>query len=189
MKMKGQKYSIAFYLLILLTFCSCVYSDYNDHISPGNTTYYINPTDGDDENSGLKSERAWPTFSQINNIKLSAGDRVEITSPGSFDQSLLLSGDGTVDNPVEVHFAKGQYDFFPDNVFREKYNISNTNASPDSLKAVGILLKHAKNFKISSNFRTFFWMEFRIGIRRVGRNVYRHYHHCHYVHRINTECC
>ena len=95
MKMKGQKYSIAFYLLILLTFCSCVYSDYNDHISPGNTTYYINPTDGDDENSGLKSERAWPTFSQINNIKLSAGDRVEITSPGSFDQSLLLSGDGT----------------------------------------------------------------------------------------------
>jgi hypothetical protein len=149
MKMKGQKYSIAFYLLILLTFCSCVYSDYNDHISPGNTTYYINPTDGDDENSGLKSERAWRTFSQINNIKLSAGDRVEITSPGSFDQSLLLSGDGTVDNPVEVHFAKGQYDFFPDNVFREKYNISNTNSSPDSLKAVGILLKHAKNFKIS----------------------------------------
>ena len=39
--------------------------------------------------------------------------------------------------------------FFPDNVYRERYYISNTNGSPDSLKAVGILLKHAKNFKIS----------------------------------------
>lgn len=149
MTMKSQIFSIAFYLLILLTFCRCAYSDNNNHVSPGNTIYYINPTDGDDENSGLKSEKAWRTFSQINSMKLSAGDRVEITSPGSFDQSLLLSGEGTVDNPVEVHFAEGRYDFFPDNVFREKYNISNTNASPDSLKAVGILLKHAKNFEIT----------------------------------------
>ena len=149
MTVKIQNYSIAFYLLILLIFCRCAVSDNNDHISPGNTNYYINPTDGDDENSGLSSERAWRTFSQINGMKLSAGDRIEITSPGSFDQSLMLSGDGTVDSPVEVHFAEGRYDFFPDNVFREKYNISNTNASPDSLKAVGILLKHAKNIEIT----------------------------------------
>lgn len=34
-------------------------------------------------------------------------------------------------------------------MFREKYYISNTNDSPDSLKAVGILLKQVKNFEIS----------------------------------------
>jgi len=118
-------------------------------VSPGNTTYYINPADGNDENSGLKENHAWRTFSHLNQLLLSPGDRVEITSPGSFDQTLMLMGEGTADDPVEVHFAEGRYDFFPDNIYREKYHISNTNGSPDSLKAVGMLLKHAKNFEIS----------------------------------------
>lgn len=139
---------VIYFLLSLFTF-QCIRPGNPGNISPGNTTYYINPAKGNDENSGLKAEKAWRTFSRINKLQLSPGDRVEITSPGSFDQTLMLTGEGTSADPVEVHFAKGRYDFFPDNVFREKYNISNTNTSPDSLKAVGILLKHARNFEIS----------------------------------------
>ena len=44
----------------------------------------------------------------------------------------MLTGEGTADDPVEVHFASGRYDFFPDIIFRGKYDISNTNDSPDS---------------------------------------------------------
>lgn len=148
MTTKNKTFSIAFFLLIILFFWRCTHAA-ESLISPGNTTYYINPAYGNDENSGVKAERAWRTFSHINQLLLSSGDRIEITSPSSFDQTLMLTGEGTIDDPVEVHFAEGRYDFFPDNVYRENYYISNTNGSPDSLKAVGILLKHAKNFKIS----------------------------------------
>jgi len=117
--------------------------------SEGNTTYFIDPVKGNDSNSGLNENRAWRTFNPLNRLLLSPGDRVEITSPGSFDQTLFLMGEGTVEKPVEVNFAPGRYDFFTDNIYKEKYNISNTNGSPDSLKAVGILLKHARNFEIS----------------------------------------
>ncbi len=120
-----------------------------NRVSPGNTTYFIDPANGDDENSGLKKDNSWRTFIHLNQLKLSPGDRVEIVSPSALDQTLMLTGEGAIDNPVEVHFAKGRYDLLPDNLYRQKYNISNTNDSPDSLKAVGILLRHAKNFQIS----------------------------------------
>jgi len=130
----------------LFFLCQCTNPVENSKISPGNTTYYINPETGDDEDSGLKENRAWRTFSHINQLQLAAGDLVEITSPGSFDQTLILKGKGTADDPVEVHFAAGRYDFFTDNITRKKYNISNTNSQPDSLKAIGILLEGAKHF-------------------------------------------
>lgn len=118
-------------------------------LSPGNTTYYIDPADGDDNNSGLKQRLAWRTFSGINHLLLSAGDRVKITSPGSFDQTLMLMGTGTAKAPVEVSFAPGRYDFYPKKACKRKYQISNTNGDPDNGKAIGILLDRAKHFRIS----------------------------------------
>ena len=121
----------------------------NEWVSPGNTTYFVNPVNGNDDNSGLTEDQAWRTFSNINKMQFSPGDNIMITAAGQFNQTLILKGKGTVNNPVNVHFAPGNYDFFPDSLHRKKYNITNTNDSPDSLKAIGILLEHAKNFKIS----------------------------------------
>jgi len=149
MKEMNIKIILLFSVCGFLLLCQCTNITRNIKISPGNTTYYINPAEGDDDNSGVQAERAWQTFSQINCMELSAGDRIEITSPGSFDQTLILKGKGTAENPIEVNFAAGRYNFFTDNIYRDKYNISNTNDSPDSLKAVGILIKHAKNIEIS----------------------------------------
>jgi len=117
--------------------------------SPGNTTYYIDPADGNDSNSGLRENLAWRTFSRINHLLLSAGDRVKITSPGSFDQTLMLMGAGTAKAPVEINFAPGRYDFYTTKAFKRKYQISNTNGDPDSAKAIGILLAGAKHFRVS----------------------------------------
>jgi len=121
----------------------------NGGVSPGNTTYFINPVNGNDDHSGLTEDRAWRTFSHINQLQFSPGDNIMITAAGQFNQTLILRGKGTVNNPVKVHFAAGKYDFFTDSLHRKKYNITNTNDSPDSLKAIGILLEHAKNFQIS----------------------------------------
>jgi len=118
-------------------------------LSPGNTTYHIDPVDGDDSNSGLGREFAWRTFRRINHLLLSAGDRVKIVSPGSFDQTLMLMGAGTAEAPVEISFAPGRYDFYPARACKRKYQISNTNGDPNTAKAIGILLDGAKNFKIS----------------------------------------
>jgi len=77
-------------------------------VTSSEVTYYIDPSDGDDENSGLRADLAWSTFSRINQLRLSAGDRVEITSPGSFDRTLMLTGVGTAEASVEISFAPGR---------------------------------------------------------------------------------
>ncbi len=140
---------ISIHLLSILFISHCTQPAPKEGQSLGSTTYYINPMSGNDGFSGLNENQAWRSFYHINRLRLSAGDQVKIISPGSFDQSLILSGEGSTKNPIKVHFAKGRYDFFPENVFKEKYNISNTNDSPDSLKAVGILLRKAKNLEIT----------------------------------------
>jgi len=117
--------------------------------SPGHITYFIDPAAGDDAHSGLEQPLAWRTFARVNQLRLAAGDRVEIIAPGAFDQTLMLAGAGTAAAPVEVRFAPGRYDFHPDNAFRDAYQISNTNDDPDGRKAVGILLSGAKHFRIS----------------------------------------
>jgi hypothetical protein len=133
----------------LLFGCQCTPRAEHSGISPGRTSYFIDPVNGDDDNSGSKESRAWRTFTPINRLQLAPGDRVEITSPGSFDQTLILRGEGNAEDPVEVHFADGRYDFFTHRITRKKYNISNTNSQPDSLKAIGILVEKAKHFNIS----------------------------------------
>jgi len=117
--------------------------------SPGNSTYYIDPANGSDSNSGLKQKLAWRTFSRINQLRLSAGDRVKIASPGSFDQTLMLMGAGTAKAPVEITFAPGRYNFYPARAVKRKYQISNTNGDPNTPKAIGILLDGARHFKVS----------------------------------------
>lgn len=118
-------------------------------VSPGNTPYYIDPAKGSDSNSGLKEEKAWRTFSRINEMQLSPGDKVKIIAPGSFDQTLMLTGSAAARSPVEITFAPGRYDFYPKDAFRRAYQISNTNGDPDTPKAVGILFDNAKHFKLS----------------------------------------
>ncbi len=143
----GNILSIIFYVSLSLVLFSCGDLKKPDG-SATQTTYYIDPVNGNDDYSGVHKSEAWQTFRQLNQLVLLPGDRIEIF-PGSFKHSLILKDKGTEANPIKVHFAIGRYDFYPDSVFREKYNISNTNASPDSLKAVGILLKNANHIQVS----------------------------------------
>ena len=87
-------------------------------MSPGNTSYYINPADGSDTHTGLKEEQAWQTFAPINRLTLSAGDRVNIIAPGPFEETLMITGNGTAKAPIMVHFAPGRYDFHPTKALR-----------------------------------------------------------------------
>ena len=125
--------------------------------SPGNTTYYVDPVNGDDGHAGIDRELAWRSFVLVNRLLLAAGDRVEIISPGSFDHTLALTGSGTAEAPVTVCFAPGRYDFHPGNALRRRYNISNANDDADGDKAIGILLEGARHFTISGNGARIFY--------------------------------
>lgn len=116
--------------------------------SPGKMTYHIDPVSGDDANPGLTKGQPWKTFHPVNRLSLAPGDRVEVY-PGHFDHSLSVTGSGHPDNPIEIRFAPGRYDFDPIHAYREAYQISNTNSDPDGLKAVGLHLKDAKHVHIT----------------------------------------
>ena len=118
-------------------------------LSPGRTTYYIDPAGGSDSHSGLTQTLAWRTFGPVNRLRLAPGDRVEITAPGSFDQTLAVMGAGTAEAPVRIRFAPGRYEFHPLRAMTRAYQISNTNGDPDTGKAIGVLLDRARHVTLS----------------------------------------
>jgi hypothetical protein len=117
--------------------------------SPGKTTYYVNPVSGSDSNSGLRKNKPWKSFTHLNRLNLAAGDRVEILAPGSFDQTLMITGSGTKEAPITIRYAPGRYDIFPENILRRQYHISNTNDDAHGQKALGILFDGAKHVRVT----------------------------------------
>lgn len=119
--------------------------------APVNTTYYIDPIKGNDHNSGLAAHKPWKTFIPANRVIFSAGDRLMILKPGQFHQSLVVMAKGNSRSPVTIAFAPGRYDFFPDSAFKTKFNISNANDAPDSLKAIAIYFLGSKHVNLQAN--------------------------------------
>ena len=119
--------------------------------SPGQTTYFVDPAHGDDAHSGLTRDQAWRTFRPVNMRLFAPGDRVEIIAPGTFKETLMPIGAGTAEAPVEIRFAPGRYDFFPTDAIKLKLHISNSNDDPSTPKAIALLLKEARHFRISGD--------------------------------------
>jgi len=119
--------------------------------APVNTTYYIDPIKGNDQNSGTAIHKPWKTFMPANRLKFSAGDKLVILKPGQFRQSLVIMAKGIHQSPVTIIFAPGRYDFFPDSAFKTKFDISNTNDAPDSLKAIAIYFLNSKYVNLQAN--------------------------------------
>lgn len=151
------------YLVIILLFAACnleyntvdSYPNYNStnerKISKKNTTYYVDPNYGNDENVGTEKSNPWKTFNNINQLILNEGNRIEILSGGKFYESLFIIGNGSEQNPININFAPGRYDFYPQNAYKQKFNISNTNDAPDSLKSIAIYLLDSKYINITAN--------------------------------------
>ena len=119
--------------------------------SPGHTIYYVSPVAGDDQNSGLQTNQAWRTLRPVNARRFAPGDRVEFLASGSFDETLMPLGDGDSNAPVEIHFATGDYDFYPANAVKIKYQISNANDDPNTPKAIAILFQGASHYRLTAD--------------------------------------
>jgi hypothetical protein len=118
--------------------------------SPGNAVYFVDPQSGDDARDGRTTKTSWKTFVPVNDLLLSPGDRVEVVASGVFRESLVLTGSGTAEKPVEIHFASGVYDFFPDKAFDvSPLFLSNFNDNPHGPKRVAIHMRDVKHMKLT----------------------------------------
>lgn len=124
-------------------------------LSPGQSTYFIDPQRGSDQNSGTDPDNSWKTFQPVNEMVLSAGDEIEVLSPGTFHESLVLMANGTRGMPVRIKFAPGRYDIYPDNAVRKILHITNTNDSPDKPKSIVFMLDSCQFTKIEGKNANF----------------------------------
>jgi hypothetical protein len=155
----NRKIYYFFLLLILLSGSTSLlhaqklslYPSFNSRkLSPGKTTYYIDPEKGNDKNSGTAIKSPWRTFKRANQLIFSAGDKLMIIAPGNFHQSLVIMAKGNKTSPVTINFAPGRYDFYPDSSYKTRFDISNTNDTPLFLKAIALYVVNSKYVKLNA---------------------------------------
>ncbi|QOD60716.1 right-handed parallel beta-helix repeat-containing protein [Polaribacter haliotis] len=120
-------------------------------LAEANTTFFINPNSGDDSNLGTSKEKPWKTFKRINQLHLTEGNTIEILSAGDFKESLFVTGKGTEENPITINFSVGIYNFYPENAYKNQFQISNTNDAPKDFKAVAFYFLEAENVRLNGN--------------------------------------
>jgi len=115
--------------------------------SPGKTTYYVDPTNGNDGNAGTRASKPWKSLKMVNGLLLAAGDRIEL-KPGFYNETLNPSGAGTAKSPIVIQFAPGEYDFFPENALKLKLHITNTNDDPGTPKAIALAFRNVSHVRV-----------------------------------------
>lgn len=118
--------------------------------SPGDTTYYVDPTQGDDGNTGTEAAKPWRSLKAVNRLLLAPGDCVQIR-PGKFTETLRPSGQGTAEKPIDIRFAAGEFDFWPDNAMKLKLHISNDNDDPYTPKAIALLADGVRHMRVTGD--------------------------------------
>ncbi len=112
-------------------------------VSPGNTTYHIDPVRGNDSNPPGKP---WRSFAKLNTVQLAPGDTVEV-APGRHEGTLRPIGAGTAERPITIRFAPGVHTIGMEGIVRLPMFVSNSCDSPDP-KPIGILVQNVKHLKM-----------------------------------------
>ena len=113
----------------------------------GNTTYFVDPVNGNDDNAGTQAGKAWKSLLRVNALKLGPGDKVVI-APGVLHETLQPNVAGTKAKPVVIQFAPGRHEFRADRAAKLCYFVSNSAGAPDKPRPVGILVKNARHLQL-----------------------------------------
>lgn len=66
--------------------------------------YFVDSKNGDNSNNGLSPEKAFQSFERINEMTLSAGDRLLLKKDSVFTDHLTVNGSGAEYNCIEIGF-------------------------------------------------------------------------------------
>ena len=113
-------------------------------ISPGDTTYRVDPVNGDDANP---SGEPWRSYGKLNSIRLAPGDRV-LVAPGVQEETLMPTAVGTPDKPVMIEFLPGVHTISSKQVIRLPIFVSNSQDTTDP-KPVGILVRNCRHLRLT----------------------------------------
>ena len=64
--------------------------------------FYVDAENGDDTADGHTPESAWKSLSKVNAEELQAGDRVLLKAGSVFEESLLINGSGSAEDPIII---------------------------------------------------------------------------------------
>ena len=112
--------------------------------SPGTTTYFVDPVNGDDANAGASAGKPWKNFAKVNALALAPGDKV-IIAPGVHRDTLKPSAIGSKEKPVVIQFLSGRHEFRADGAIKLCYFVSNSADAPLKPRPIGILVKNARH--------------------------------------------
>jgi hypothetical protein len=95
------------------------------------TTYYVDPSSGSDNNSGLSPASAWQSIARIPTAILQPGDSVLFKAGSVFREPLVITASGTHDQPITVGaYGSGDKPLFKGSV--ELHDATWTETSPGS---------------------------------------------------------
>jgi hypothetical protein len=71
-------------------------------VSPGNATYHVDSTNGDDARSGRSPAQAWKSLDKVNAMIFAQGDRILFKAGARFAGRLHPQGSGSPKSPVKI---------------------------------------------------------------------------------------
>ena len=66
------------------------------------TEYYVDSTNGDDDNSGTSEDAPWKTLDKVSSMTFNPGDSIFFKRGSSYSGCVTINGDGTAGNPITV---------------------------------------------------------------------------------------
>lgn len=129
---------------------------------PASSSYYVDPINGSDDNSGRSELTPWATLSNISNHPFQPGDSIKFKRGNTFTASdpIIFSSDGTSGNPINItNYGSGALPIFENNdvatdnesIFQingDYYEINNlvfTDTTSNNLTDTGILFVGSNN--------------------------------------------
>ncbi len=123
--------------------------------SPGNTTYYIDATAGDDAAAGTSEATAWKSFLNVDKRILAAGDQVLLKKGEVWTDPLHIHGSGASGNIILVgSYGSGS----------QKPQINVGGHAHAAIRLFDVSYCKVENLELS-NFHQFFRELFKFGIR------------------------
>ena len=66
------------------------------------TIYYVDATNGNDNNNGTSPSTPWKTLAKINNFSFQPGDKIFLKRGDIWNENLVFPSSGTQNNPIEI---------------------------------------------------------------------------------------
>jgi Ca2+-binding RTX toxin-like protein len=92
------------------------------------TTYYVDATNGSDNNNGQSADAAWKSVAQVNAQRFQPGDEILFKAGDTYHEALVPRSSGTADNPITF----GSYGDGPAPVFEGSFDLSRANWTESS---------------------------------------------------------